>query len=558
LSRRQEGAIRFGGPVHHYIESIGADTLKLMRTSVLLLVTACALMPLGCVAQRTITVDADRDLGTCYRFWTIGNFNKPHLVLDAEGLKAYRNCVPFVTGLNLVYFLGGRWEGENQWFLGVGDDGTIRTDFAGMIAQLKGAEKAGLAVRIVLDNVPANMSDPPQQNFYGNTAPAGDLRVWHQYVAAAVRAMVKAFGRDVVTSWTFRVGTEPDLQPGHWAGTREEYFAHYDYAVDAVRSVLPEAKVGPGNILNPQWRPRRGGRGHWGLDIIDHVATGRNACTGKIGAPIDFFQCSWYATVGRPVSRFDRAVGAMGERLAKYPQLKHVIIEIGEFAVLHDERGRRLYAGNTTEWSASFMAALADRVYALDVRELYEWDHATHGILHPKGHVIWMLEQMADGRRAAVTVDGKSAANCGAVASRKGDELLVLLYNHRPKRRAEVREDVHLLIKDRRMKAGSSWRLSQWTVDRRKTVWAYAFEADAQAAGLEMLPRAGLYEGNPEKLYGERGNEVFHANAEKYARMARLPKTKDNLRVVVGDGQIKLDIEMAGHSVRLLRLTPSR
>lgn len=552
-----------------------------MRTGILLLVATCALIPLACAAptsekasarkrarpsepevllsapgERTITVEADRDLGACYRFWTIGNFNKPHLVLDAEGLKAYRASVPFVTGLNFVYFLGGRWEGENEWFLGTNDDGTIRTDFTGMIAQLKAAENAGLAVRIVLDNVPARMSDPPQRNHYGNTAPAGDLRLWHQYVASAVRAMVKAFGREKVGSWTFRVGTEPDLKPAHWAGTREEYFAHYDFTVDAVRSVLPEAKVGPGNILNPNWRPRRRGREHWGLDIIDHVATGKNACTGKIGAPIDFFQCSWYARVGQPVSRFDKAVGIMRERLATYPQLKHVVIEIGEFAVLRDDRGRRLYAGDTTEWSASFMAALADRVYALDVRELYEWDHATGGILHPKGHVIWMLEQMAGGRRAAVSVEGESAANCGAVASRKGDELLVMLYNHRPKRRAEVREDVHLVIKDARMKAGMSWRLSEWTVDRQKTVWAYAFDADARAAGLERLPGAGRYEGNPVKLYGERGSEVFRANAKKYARIARLPMTKDNVRTAAGDGQITLDIEMAGHSVRLIRLTP--
>ncbi len=66
-------------------------------------------------------------------------------------------------------------------------------------------------------------------------------------------------------------GTEPDLRPAHWAGTREEYFAHYDYTVEAVRSVLPDARIGPGNILNPRYSKR------WGLDIIDHLAKGANA-----------------------------------------------------------------------------------------------------------------------------------------------------------------------------------------------------------------------------------------------------------------------------------------
>ena len=60
------------------------------------------------------------------------------------------------------------------------------------------------------------MSDPPQENTYGNTAPAKDVRVWGKYVEGAARAMVDAFGRETVARWWFRVGTEPDLAPGHW------------------------------------------------------------------------------------------------------------------------------------------------------------------------------------------------------------------------------------------------------------------------------------------------------------------------------------------------------
>jgi xylan 1,4-beta-xylosidase len=544
--------------------------LSLLAAGLVLIVSGCggatarrskvgAPPPLDLVpGERTITIAADRSVGQCYRFWKVGNFNKPYLLLDRKSVEEYRDMAPRVVELNCVYLLGGRDEEHNRWFLGVGEDGKIRTDFTGMIAQLNGALKTGYIPRIVLDNVPYNMSDPPQQSFYGNTAPPKDERIWHQYVQAAVQAMVEAFGPERVGTWWFRVGTEPDLKPGHWAGTREQYLAHYDYTVDAVTQVLPQAKIGPGNILNPaRRRSGRRGREKWGLDIIDHIATGTNACTGRKGTRMTVFSCSWYTRVGRPVSLFDKAIGAIRERLNRYPQFADVIVEVGEFAVLGDENRRRLYAGDTTEWSASFYAALADRVYAIDVKQLYEWDHATYGVFHPRGRVIDMLTRMVGGRRLAVSVQKQteSAANCGAIACRRDENLFVLLYNHRPHRRAKVTEKVHLVIQDPRMTAGDAWRLSEWTIDKDWGVWAYAFKADCEAAGVKPLPKAGLYEGSVERLYGQPGIEVFRRNADRYARLAVVPKTIDNLSVSVGDRQLTLDLELSGPSVRLIRLS---
>jgi len=42
---------------------------------------------------------------------------------------------------------------------------------------------------------------------------------------------------------------------------------------------------------------------------------------------------------------------------------------------------------------------------------------------------------------------------------------------------------------------------------------------------------------------------------EKYQRLAQLDETTETVRV--GAGRFDRDVEMAGHSVRLLRLTPS-
>jgi xylan 1,4-beta-xylosidase len=295
--------------------------------------------------------------------------------------------------------------------------------------------------------------------------------------------------------------------------------------------------------------------GRWGLDVIDHAATGKNACTGGIGAPMDFFGCSWYMRIGRPISFFDQTIALMRERLGKYERFKHTPIVIGEFAVLGDERGHQLYAGETTEWSASFYAALADRVYALDVKQLYEWDHATLGVMHPRGRVIEMLEKMVGGQRLEVNVQGTTVAECGALACRQGNDLLLLAYNHRPDR-AQVSEAVHLVVRDKRMAGGAAWRVSEWTIDHEHASWAYAFEADCAAAGLKPLAVAGLYEGSPTRLYGEAGPGAFQKNLAKYAALSVVPETRKNEVIKAGGGAVALDLDMAGHSVRFIRLSP--
>ncbi len=507
------------------------------------------------VGERTVTVRADRPLGPCYRFWTVANCNGPHRFLQPGYVDGIRKGHPFIREINAVYLLGGRYPDQNVWFRGLLPDGRLDVDFSGMIAQLRTMLDGGFTPWIVLDNTPYAMTRTPEENTYGNTAPPDDERVWARYVAAAVQAMIDAFGKERVSQWWFRIGTEPDLYPGHWTGTRERYFEHYDYTMAAVTNLLPDALIGPGNILNP--RDGEFGtktRSIWGLDIVDHAACGTNAVTGGIGTRLDWFSCSWYARVGRPLSDFEDAVKLMRTRLDRYPQFRKTPLVIGEFAVLNDENGRRLWAGDTTEWAASFYAGIADRVYRYGIRQVYEWAQTTSGILHPRTQVIAMLDRMADGQRLETDVRASSAADCGAVACRKGDDVYVLLYNHRARRRPSVPEKVHLVVRDVRMKRNAAWTLSERLVDAEHGTWAYAFAADCRAAGVKPLTQAGRYEGSVALLYGAPGVDVFRKNKEKYLRLSQVDETSETVRV--GSGRFERDIDMTGHSVRLIRLTP--
>jgi len=433
-------------------------------------------------------------------------------------------------------------------------DGSLDVDFAGLIEQLRACLDQHYTPWIVLDNVPYPMSDPPTEASYGNTAPPASEEVWHRYVTEAIEAVVAEFGKETVRQWWFRVGTEPDLCPGHWAGTKEQWFAHYDYTVDAVTRILPDVRIGPGNILNPVGGEY--GTQHdnlWGLDVIDHCATGRNACTGQTGTRLDWFSCSWYGRIGVPVSMFDKAVELMRSRLDRYEQFTNAPIIIGEFTVLHDETGTRLFSGDTTEWSASFYAAIADRVYTHAVEKVYEWHHATDGVLHPKGHVITMLERMAGGKRLEVTPALTPDRDCGVIASRQDDALYLLVYRHTTGREAEPEQIFTVTVDAQGLDADG---LTEWTVDATRAAWARTFDADCRAAGVAPLPKAGRYEGGIEKAYGRRGLPVWRANRDRYAALSVLPQTQETT-VNAADGKLTLTGAMPSHTVRLLRL-PSR
>jgi len=490
-------------------------------------------------------------VGPCYRFWNVANFNKPFRVLETHHMERFARGAPFVDALNLVYILGGRQREHATWYKGVRADGSLDVDFTGLIEQLRACLDQRYTPWIVLDNIPFPMSNPPTEAAYGNTAPPVSEELWHRYVTAAIEAMVAAFGTATVGSWWFRVGTEPDLCPGHWAGTKEQYLAHYDYTVDAVTRILPGVRIGPGNILNPvEGEYHTQHRNLWGVDIIDHCATGTNACTGGVGTRLDWFSCSWYGRVGVPLSMFDKAIGIMRDRLRRYAPLAEVPLAIGEFAVLHDENGTRLFSGDSSEWGASFYAGIADRVYHYGVAKIYEWHHATDGVLHPKGHVIAMLERMAGGQRLPVTPALTADRDCGVIAARCDDALYLLVWRHTTGRAGGPEQSFTLAVDAADLAATG---LAEWTVDATHAAWARQFEADCRSEGVEPLPTAGHYEGGIEKLYGRRGLAVWRAHRERYAALSTLPQTHD-ATLALADGRATLTVPMSGHCVRLLRL----
>lgn len=196
-------------------------------------------------------------------------------------------------------------------------------------------------------------------------------------------------------------------------------------------------------------------------------------------------------------------------------------------------------------------------MYRHGVRQVYEWAASTAGVHHARGNVIAMLEQVVGCPRLAVTVEGESTADAGALAFRQGEDLTVLVYNHRALRRPKVTETIHLAIRDPRMVQGDVWRLRESLLDADHGVWTHAFEADCAAAGLTADPTAGTHEGSIGRTFGEAGEALFRQNRARYQALAEVPVVRADT-ITVGHGEWRTTLAVVGHGIRWLAIQPAR
>jgi xylan 1,4-beta-xylosidase len=130
-----------------------------------------------------------------------------------------------------------------------------------------------------------------EQYSIGWTYPPKDYAKWGELVYQWVRHTAQKYGRAEAASWYWEIWNEPDIS--YWHGTPEEYDKLYDYAADAVKRALPEAKVGGPASTGPANERAA----NFLRQFLEHCASGKNAANGKTGAPLDFIT---YHAKGRP------------------------------------------------------------------------------------------------------------------------------------------------------------------------------------------------------------------------------------------------------------------
>lgn len=121
--------------------------------------------------------------------------------------------------------------------------------------------------------------------------PPKDFAKWGELCRVVTQHLVQRYGKENVRQWYFEVWNEPDID--YWHATEQDYLKLYDYAVEGVRSALPDALVGGPATTGP-----RSDKAYAYLKVfLEHIRSGKSASTGQ-SVPLDFI--SFHAK-GRPV-----------------------------------------------------------------------------------------------------------------------------------------------------------------------------------------------------------------------------------------------------------------
>lgn len=278
-------------------------------------------------------------------------------------------------------------------------------------------------------------------HYKGNVSLPKSYDQWATLIGTLTRHLVDRYGLEEVKSWFFEVWNEPNL-PFFFEGTQADYFKLYESAARAIKEVSKELRVGgPATSINA-WLP----------DMI-------RFCEGN-GVPLDFLSTHHYPS-DDPLWRDDKL--EMNAFIEMVMEHGHAVYQRGVLQEMtkraHDEAGS--YPLYYTEWNTSAMSpeAIHDEPYSaalmvksiLDNRGLVKaysfWTftdifeeggqqtgefhggfglQTVHGVAKPTYRAFQLLHELGD----ELYPVAEEQDTVGLVATKRGNELVLLAYNH--------------------------------------------------------------------------------------------------------------------------------
>ncbi|MAT71225.1 MAG: beta-xylosidase [Planctomycetaceae bacterium] len=427
-----------------------------------------------------IRVDAAESLGPLPNIWRFFGADEPNYATMPHGRKLLADLGELAP--KQVYFRAHNLlcSGDGTPALKWGSTGVYSENEAGepqydwtILDQIFDAYLAnGVRPYVQIGFMPRDLSTKPdpyqhqwnpklryEEIFTGWAYPPTDYEKWAELVHQWALHCIDSYGRDEVATWYWQTWNEANA--GYWQGSDEEFLKLHDYAVDAVRRALPEARVGGPDTA--------GAGGEFTHRFIDHCASGVNYATGERGTPMDFV--SFHAK-GSP--RFVEGRVQMGiaqqlqeiERgfriIASHPESRDLPIVIGESdpegcaACQGPQLGYRNGTMYSSYTAASFPRKLdLARKYQVNLEGALTWAFefedqplfagfralSTGGINKPVLNVFRMMSRMQGERLAAdsdhaVSLDDmvrrgvRGEADVAALASREPGRLCVLAWHY--------------------------------------------------------------------------------------------------------------------------------
>ncbi len=312
------------------------------------LLCACRPLALADAFPVSITVDAGKPLGELRPIWRYFGADEPNYAYMQRGqeliaeLGALRPAGVFFRAHNLLN------SGDGVPALKWGSTGAYAED-----AQGKPVYNWAILDRIFdtylqrgvkpyaqIGFMPKALSTKPEpyqhrwsprapyhEIYTGWAYPPKDYAKWAELVFQWTKHCVEKYGEREAASWYWEVWNEPNI--GYWRGTPAEFHKLHDYAIQAVRRALPNARVGGPDVA--------GSGGKFMRDFLEHNLRGTNYATGKRGGPLDFV--SFHAK-GAPTTTNHHVVMGIANHLrtiedgfrivSSYPELKGKPVVIGE------------------------------------------------------------------------------------------------------------------------------------------------------------------------------------------------------------------------------------
>jgi xylan 1,4-beta-xylosidase len=136
-------------------------------------------------------------------------------------------------------------------------------------------ESIGMKPFVELGFMPSVLASGKQTIFWwrGNVTPPKDYNKWRDLIRNLVQHFTERYGAEEVKTWYFEVWNEPNLSPGFWTGTQQDYFKLYKYTAEAVKSVNKEYRVGGPATAGAAWVPEMIDYCHQNNVPIDFIST---------------------------------------------------------------------------------------------------------------------------------------------------------------------------------------------------------------------------------------------------------------------------------------------
>ena len=546
----------------------------------------------------TITVHADQGSQPYNPIWNFFGADEPNFTYAANGqrllheLSALSPVPVYFRPHNLLTTGNGdgslKWGSTNAYT--EKPDGTPVYDWAITDRIFDVLTSAHVRPLVEIGFMPEALSTHPEpyrhtfpkgEIFTGWAYPPKDYEKWGKLVHAYAEHLRRRYG-PAVDTWLWEIWNEPDI--GYWKGTPEEYDHLYDVSANAIRQVLPKARVG-----GPESTGVGSDRAEAFLrQFLEHCAHGHNTATGSTGAPLDFIS---FHPKGQPttVDGPDGQHVRMGIRtqlraidrglrvVASYPEFHSTPIILGEsdpegcaackgpsnayrngplYGVSVAEATMRTYEladkyHLKVEGAVTWAFEFEDQPYFAGFREL-----ATNGVDKPVLNVFRMMGMLGSGKpgsqwlktesTGSLSIDeimqngAAGAPDINATATRSADnnEIDVLVWNYHDDDVTVPETSIALTVAG----LGDSSRSAQTSSVTVEEFRMDATHSNAYAAWQHM--------GSPAQPTAEQQRQLEAAGQlERAAASHPVPVRHDNK-----DGSVTIPLQLPRQGVALIRL----